>query len=142
MLHLHLPCVMSSQVQKLQHALFLKLLAFAPSYCPPFFVGLFFQITSPSCPFPLGHFLLCPRPITVPGPGFTCRCWSCSSRDTSCMCCSCAAGRAAGWCLIHARIHLFSVCVGGKSDSIKIYKTMLKKILKSSARASRHLLVV
>jgi len=89
------------RVRKLIHALLLKLLALDPSYCPLFFVGVFFQIGSPSYPSPQGHILLCPGPMTVPGPGFTCRSWSCGSGDTLHPCWPCSAGRTAERCLIH-----------------------------------------
>lgn len=42
------------QVQKLRHALFLKLLAFTPSYCPPFFCWFVFPDQEPFLPFSPG----------------------------------------------------------------------------------------
>lgn len=67
-------------VQKLKPALLLKLLAFCPSCCPPFFYWFIFPDQELLLPFP-------PRPpfgvskaCYMPGPGFTCRCWTAALR--------------------------------------------------------------
>lgn len=112
-------------MQKLRHALFLKLLAHDPSSCPPFFLLMYFCRSGVlPVPFPLATFccvqglLLCqdqvlPAGVGAAGPG---------------MLCACPASRTAEWCLIHTYIHLFSMAGGGgKSDNIRICKTVLKK---------------
>lgn len=97
--HLHLP-----HVQKLKHALVLKLMAFGPTCCPPFFCWFIFPDQELLLPF-----LLRP-PFGVQGllhgrTRFYLQVLDCSLEDTLCRCSPCPAER----CLVYMHIHLCSI---------------------------------
>lgn len=130
------------RVQKLRRALFLELLAFDPSYCPPFFVGFIPRSGALPALFPWATFccvqgpLLCqdqvlPTSVGAAALGILCACAVPAQQV-----------KQQNGVSSTSTVTSFQWEWGEKSANIRVCKTVLKKKeVRISARASHHLLV-